>query len=98
MTKLLEYERYAEIYKVLANTKRLVILHVLDGKEFSVDELTKRLKIRKPNISQHLAVLRHAKLVVMRKHGTKVYYKIADSSILKSCEIIQALSKKHKHF
>lgn len=98
MIKLSKYNQIAEIYKVLANTKRLLILHILDEKELSVDELTRKLKIRKPNISQHLAILRYAKLVIIRKHGTKVFYKIADPTILKSCVILQNFSKKHGHF
>lgn len=94
MTKSEKYERAAEVYKVLANAKRLQIIHALDGKELSVEELTKLLKVRKPNISQHLSILRRANLVKKERHTTNVYYKMADPGILRSCAIIQGFSKK----
>ena len=89
MKKILEYEKYAEIYKVLANAKRLAILHALEEKELSVDILVKKLNSRKANISQHLAVLRHGGLVQKRKAATRVYYRVADPKILDACNIIQ---------
>ncbi len=84
------------IFKVLANAKRLAILHALDGKELSVDALTKKLKVRKANISQHLAILRYARLVRMRKDGTRVYYQVTDSKVLDGCRIIGNFAKKYR--
>jgi ArsR family transcriptional regulator len=93
MKKLQEYESYAEIYKVLANGKRLAILNALSEKELSVSVLIKKLHFSKTNISQHLTVLRHARLVQIRKESTRVYYHIVDLEILDSCRIIERFSK-----
>lgn len=84
-----KFEPMAEIYGVLANSKRLMILNALAGKELSVDELTKKLKLRKPNVSQHLTILRYAKLVSMRRDATNVFYKITEPKLLKNYIILQ---------
>ncbi len=90
------YERNAEIYKVLANPKRLEILNILKTNEISVDELAKEIKIRKANLSQHLALLRHVKLVKIRRDGKNVFYSIVDPRIVEPCKILHDLAKAKK--
>ena len=87
------YQRNAEMYKILANPKRLEILNMLKIKELSVEQLVKSLGIRKANISQHLSILRHARLVTVRRKGLNVYYKISDPRIVAPCRILHLLWK-----
>ncbi|MEK7106436.1 MAG: metalloregulator ArsR/SmtB family transcription factor, partial [Patescibacteria group bacterium] len=63
------YQKNAEIYKILANPKRLEILNLLREQEMPVEELVKILGISKANVSQHLSLLRHAKLVTVHRIG-----------------------------
>lgn len=88
------YERNAEIYKILANSKRLEILNLLREQEMSVEELIKTLGATKANVSQHLALLRHAKLVTVHRKGINGYYNIIDPRIVEPCRILHQLSKK----
>lgn len=90
------YEKNAEIYKILANSKRLEILNLLREQEMPVEELVKTLGISKANVSQHLALLRHAKLVTVRRHGLKGFYNIIDPRIVEPCRILHQLSIKPK--
>ena len=76
------YQKNAEIYKILANSKRLEILNLLREQEMPVEELVKILGIPKANVSQHLALLRHAKLVTVRRNGLNGYYNIIDPRIV----------------
>lgn len=85
------YERNAEIYKILANSKRLEILNLLREQEMPVEELVKTLGISKANVSQHLALLRHAKLVTVRRNGPNGYYNIIDPRIVEPCRILHKL-------
>ncbi|MCX6747522.1 MAG: metalloregulator ArsR/SmtB family transcription factor [Candidatus Nomurabacteria bacterium] len=85
------YERNAEIYKILANSKRLEILNLLREQEMPVEELVKTLGISKANVSQHLALLRHAKLVTVRRNGLNGYYNIIDPRIVEPCRILHKL-------
>lgn len=87
------YERNAEIYKLLANPKRLEILNLLKLRELSVEKLIKILMLPKANISQHLALLRHARLVAVRRNGLNAYYKITDPKIVEPCRILHELWK-----
>lgn len=90
------YERNAETYKILANSKRLEILNLLREQEMPVEELVKTLGISKANVSQHLALLRHAKLVTVRRNGLNGYYNIIDPRIVEPCRILHQLSQKTK--
>ncbi|HEY4509312.1 MAG TPA: metalloregulator ArsR/SmtB family transcription factor [Candidatus Paceibacterota bacterium] len=90
------YERNAEIYKILANPKRLEILNLLREQEMPVEELVKTLGISKSNISQHLALLRHARLVTVRRNGLNGYYNIIDPRIVEPCRILHQLSQKNR--
>src|SRR3990167_11439084 len=85
------YEKNAEVYKLLANPIRLEILNILKSGEASVDELTRILGLRKPNVSQHLSLLRNTHLIKMRKNGLNVYYSIVDPGIVKPCKILHDL-------
>ena len=89
------YQKNAEIYKILANSKRLEILNLLREQEMPVEELVKILGIPKANVSQHLALLRHAKLVTVRRNGLNGYYNIIDPRIVEPCRILHKLSLKH---
>ncbi len=85
------YVRNAAIYKILASPKRLEILNLLREQEMSVRELAKTLGASSINTSQHLALLRHAGLVAVRRNGPNAYYNIADPRIVKLCRILYRL-------
>ncbi len=87
------YERNAVTYKILANPKRLEILNLLREQEMSVDQLIKTLGVPKANVSQHLALLRHARLVTVRRSGLNGYYNIIDPRIVEPCRILHDLAK-----
>lgn len=87
------YERNSNIYKLLANPKRLEILNLIKQRELSVEQIVKVLRLPKANVSQHLAVLRHTRVVTVRRNGLNVYYKITDPRIVEPCRILHNLWK-----
>jgi len=72
------YREQANLIKAMAHPTRLHILDTLSRGEACVCHLTTILKLRQPNTSQHLMVLREAGLVRDRKDGVVVYYRLAD--------------------
>lgn len=63
--------------KALADQTRLRILMLLVGKEeLCVCELTQALVLAQPKISRHLAILRESGLLLDRKSGLWVYYRL----------------------
>lgn len=76
-----QHYNLAEIYKAMANPKRVAIVELLMKGEVSVDEISKRLKIPKSNVSQHLSHLRHVGIIKPRRAGLSVFYEIAHPGI-----------------
>jgi DNA-binding transcriptional ArsR family regulator len=85
------YKKNAELYKVMANPKRLEILNLIVNKEATVNELSKTLGTRKSNTSQHLAYLRYVGLVTTRRKGKNVFYKITNPKIIEPFKIFNQL-------
>lgn len=68
----------ADLFKALAHPARIRVLEVLVEGERSVGELQPLVGIESSHLSQQLAVLRRAGLVVTRKEGSSVHYAIRD--------------------
>ena len=74
--------RKAQLFRALAHPARIRLLEILSSAgEQSVQALQQRLGIDQPIVSQHLARLRAADIVVGRKEGTTVVYALADPMI-----------------
>lgn len=82
------FERQSRICKAFANPIRLYILHQLGKREWSVAELQKLLGISVPNISQHLAILKAAGVVVTRREGKRVFCSLPIPEVKQACELI----------
>ena len=67
--------------KTLSNPDRLLVACALVEGERSVRELEDGLGIRQPGLSQQLAELRKARLIVGRKEGKQVFYRLADPRV-----------------
>lgn len=64
-------------FKMLADSTRLRCLLLMQAEgELCVCELTHTLNLSQPKISRHLAHLREAGLLVARRSGTWMYYRI----------------------
>ncbi len=77
-----ELQRFkAEYLKALAHPVRISILEVLRVSELPVAEIHAQVDPAVANISQHLAVLRTARIVVARKTGPSVLYSVGDPTV-----------------
>jgi len=72
----------AEILKALSNPARLMMVAQLRDGEANVSELTERLSLPQPLISQQLRILRMADLVDFRKEDGFVIYRLAQSRLV----------------
>jgi ArsR family transcriptional regulator len=71
-----QYEARARIAKALGHPSRLLILDALSQQEVCVCDLTELVGSDQSTVSKHLAVLRNAGLVDLRKEGTTTFYRI----------------------
>ncbi|MGC2322699.1 MAG: metalloregulator ArsR/SmtB family transcription factor [Terriglobales bacterium] len=85
------YERQVRICKAFANTARLHILELLGKREHGVSELQQQLGITKANLSQHLAILKAAGVVVTRREGQQIYCSLAIPEVKKACQLIRGV-------
>lgn len=75
------YEQFARVGKALASPKRLELLDLLAQGERSVEDLAGQAGLGLTSCSAHLQVLHHARLVITRKQGTRVYYSLASDDV-----------------
>lgn len=75
-------------FKALSDEGRLALLSALQKGEKSVGELAEATGRPQPNVSQHLASLTHAGLVGARRDGNRVFYRIADPTVLRICDAV----------
>lgn len=83
------YELHASVCQTLSNPKRLEILNTLRDKEMSVGELKNKTGLAKANLSQHLAILRQKKILIHRRDGVNIYYRIAHPKVIKACDLMR---------
>jgi ArsR family transcriptional regulator len=83
------FDLHAEVCKIFSHPKRLQIIEALRDKELTVSEVVAQLKIPKANVSQHLAVLRQKRVVVTRREGLNIFYRIANPKIIQACDLMR---------
>ena len=86
-----QVELAADTLKLLSDPTRLKILWALLHGEHSVNELAEHIAARPAAVSQHLAKLRIAHLVKVRRDGNKMHYLTDNEHVRKLIE--EALSQ-----
>lgn len=71
----------AEFFKTLGHPARIRILELLAERERSVADLLAEIGLEASHLSQQLAVLRRAGVVVARKQGSSVIYAMASEDM-----------------
>ena len=70
---------HVQFFQALADETRLrMILLLATGRELAVCEMVQALQESQPKVSRHLAYLREARLVDMRRRAQWVLYRLAD--------------------
>jgi DNA-binding transcriptional ArsR family regulator len=72
----LQPRRCAQLLSALAAPERLKIIRFLADGPHNVTEIADMLGIPAVNVSHHLNVLRHARLIRGKKHGRFVHYSL----------------------
>jgi DNA-binding transcriptional ArsR family regulator len=69
-------ERCAQIHRLLANRRRLMILWALAGRELSVSEIAQTIGASMQSTSQHLRLMRKYSLLSSRREGQSIFYRL----------------------
>ena len=83
------FELQADICKIFSNAKRMEIINILKGREMSASDLIERIGLSKANLSQHMGVLRSKGVVLARREGLSIFYRIANPKIIQACDLMR---------
>lgn len=87
-----DFEGSAELLKAIAHAVRLQVLCAIKDQEHSVGEIEEITGIGQPGLSQQLAILRKADLVLTRRHGKQIFYQVDSERMLAASDLLDALA------
>jgi rhodanese-related sulfurtransferase len=87
------YEQFSRIGKAVSSPKRLELLDLLCQAEKTVETLARETGLTLANASQHLQVLRAARLVDAEKEGLYVKYRLSDQMVCRFFRSMRVLAE-----
>ena len=81
----------ADFLKKMCHQDRLLVLCHLSYGELSAGELAKRSQLSLSAFSQHLAILRDAKLIKVRREAQTLYYSLNNNAVIKILETLKGI-------
>jgi rhodanese-related sulfurtransferase len=87
------FEHFAHIGKAVSSAQRIHLLELLAQGERSVDVLAAEANLPTANTSHHLQALRAARLVDVRKQGTRVFYRLAGPEVFDLVQTIRRVAQ-----
>lgn len=85
------FTKQAGLIKALAHPSRLEIIHLLRSHALTVTQMTQMLGARQAYVSQHLLILKKAKIVLSHRDGKEMYYEVADPRIMEASDSLYSL-------
>lgn len=73
-----DFGKVAELFQLIGDATRLKILWLLCHCELCVNNIGMAVNMSSPAVSHHLRLLKQAGLIVSRREGKEMYYKLAD--------------------
>lgn len=86
------FDEFARAARALASGRRIELLDVLANGERTVEALAGEVGLSVANTSQHLQVLRQAGLVVTRREGTSVHYRLAGPEVFEFWRVLRSMA------
>jgi ArsR family transcriptional regulator len=85
----------AGIFQALSHPTRIQIVELLRDGERSAGALIESLGVEQANASQHLAVLRSKQIVMSRKEGNQVFYRLRDPLLTEVLDLMRRYFHNH---
>ncbi len=89
------YEQFSRIGKAVSAPKRIELLDLLCQGPRTVESLAEQASLSVANASQHLRVLRAARLIESEKQGLYVEYRVADVEVCRFFFALRQLADSH---
>ena len=89
------YAYHADMCKVFSHPKRLEVINILRDGEMAVGELSQKLGLPIGNLSQHLSMMKERRILISRKEGNQVYYRIANPKLIPCFDMMREMLFDH---
>lgn len=93
MTKREVFDEFARIGQALGSGARIELLDLLFQAERTVEQLAAESGMSVANVSQHLQVLRRARMVEVRRDGLYAFYRLASDEVYRIWESIRGFGE-----
>jgi rhodanese-related sulfurtransferase len=87
------FEQFARVGKALASPRRLEMVDLLAQGERTVEEIARETSISVASASQHLQALKAARMVVARREGLYMHYRLADEDVFRTWQAVRGLAE-----
>jgi ArsR family transcriptional regulator len=84
------FEKVAQVFGLLSSPMRLRIVSELCQGELCVTQLSERMKVTRPHVSQQLSTLYRAGVLARRREGAQVFYSVGGTGVPAVCRFICA--------
>ena len=82
-------QNQADLCGVFGNPSRVLILWALDEHELSVSEIAASIECSLQNTSQHLRLMKGKGILVSRREGNTIYYRVRREGRAADCCLVQ---------
>ncbi|WP_426998016.1 ArsR/SmtB family transcription factor [Pseudarthrobacter sp. N5] len=86
---------FASVAKVMGSGRRAEIVDVLAQGERGVDEIAMEIGQSTANTSQHLQQLLRSGLVITRRQGTRIYYRLSGPAVVQLWAAVRRVASEH---
>ena len=85
------YQYHADMCQAFSHPKRLEVINILREGEMTVTELSQKLGLAVGNLSQHLSMMKERHILVSRKEGNMVYYRILNPKLIRCFDMMREM-------
>ena len=87
-------QNQAELCGVFGNPSRVLILWTLGEHELSVSDIASSIECSLQNTSQHLRLMKDRGILVSRRDGNTIYYRVKREGCAADCCLVQIATHK----
>src|SRR5918995_7212165 len=87
------FGHFARVGKALSSPRRLEIVDLLAQGGRTVEEIARETAMSVASASQHLQVLKAARMVEARREGLYIHYRLADEDVFRTWQAVRALAE-----
>ncbi|WP_335965494.1 metalloregulator ArsR/SmtB family transcription factor [Galbibacter sp. PAP.153] len=85
------FKLHAELCNSMGHPIRLETVHHLKEAELSFSEIAELIGVGKSTLSRHLSIMMNNGVLIQRKEGVNVYYKISSNKITTACALMREI-------